>query len=146
MNLYSVLRNSTTDRCFWQIFVTKLHQTWPQLIPAHPLLQTPLPNFDLAEINEIKITPNKPRESDVRLHNLYSMSPSSPAQSKCASTVQPLLLSVSVQYTVQQTTHSAKNCLQSFPPLVYCIFSLQASSVVPSTLSVYYQYSRIAPS
>lgn len=79
-NIHSDLPNSTTDCCFCQMLFTRIHQTLPHLSLVPLLFQTPTPPMSLAEIHEIKVTRDRPRESYITLHNLYSMQPSTPAQ------------------------------------------------------------------
>lgn len=43
VNLYSGLRNLTTDYCFWQLLLTRVHQKSPDLIPVS-LLHFPTPS------------------------------------------------------------------------------------------------------
>lgn len=76
-SLYSGLRNPATNFGSWKLFPTRIRQTLPRLISVLLFLPALLTLLDLDEILEIKISQNKPNESDTRLYSFYSVPPSS---------------------------------------------------------------------
>lgn len=106
MNLYSGLPNLATDWSFRQAVLTGARQILSHLSPVsflYPMLSLTL---DLGLVQESHVNQNKPHESQVRLHSLYLMPPSPPAE-QLRFYYSTILLPVSTQSNAHRTMHSA---------------------------------------
>lgn len=113
MNVYSGLPISATERCFWNLFFTRVHQMLLHLSPVDLLFPASPTQLHLTEILETKFTKSQPHEADIRLHNFYYSSPSPPTQKAVLPVVELYAVSVLLVYA-HQTVHSAMKCHGKF--------------------------------
>lgn len=130
------------DCRFWQIFLTRVRQAFPDLTPFSLLVfATPPASLDLDEFHEFKITKTN------LVDETYNCTISIfcrfvPCRTKCALKFSRFIMLVSVQYTAYQAMYPSRNCLQIYGFLIYCHFSCQAVSILPSLIRVNSEHSK----
>lgn len=127
MNFSYGLQDFARDRCFWQLFLTRLLQTLSHLILVSFLLF----QLRLLHWTQLRFVKSIYQKQTSWIRGAITQFLSRiPCPAYRLPNFSRFVLLVSVQYAAHQPMHPTMNCLQLFCSLIYGAFSCHALSIV----------------